>query len=157
MPTRARRCIRCFLFVPEPDTFCLCGCITFNIEWLDDPVPLPTPDELKQQQDDDRRWRTKIVRIGEHHLMNLLFFGTSKLPEQLLVVRCPDVPADVRVVSVRHAWDTRMFEILIEHPSFDPVPEGQSPPYVNGIFGMHFEIIPTPGGGEPNPDVIKFD
>lgn len=43
VPTRARRCVHCHLFVLEDESACICGCRTFNAEWLDDPKPAQIP------------------------------------------------------------------------------------------------------------------
>ena len=123
-------------------------------------MPLPAPEELPVAQftePDDRDRRLKLLRLPERMLFDLVRFGTLKLPQRLLVVKTHGIPPDARPVGFYHDWMNRCINIAVFHPSFDPVPDGEQLPDIGGIAGLEFEVIPTPGGGEVNPDAIKFE
>lgn len=44
------------------------------------------------------------------------------------------IPADVRVLDCGYSFERRAFYLVVQHPSFDPVPEGE-------IIPSHYSLL----------------
>lgn len=78
------------------------------------------------------RKRVKIVRLDERLIVDVL--NWCRDPKGYLML--PDVeglPEDAVVVSCRDNWERRTLEVLVYHPSFEEVPEGDIPPVIEDV------------------------
>ena len=73
--------------------------------------------------------RVRAVRIGASHVLQSLFLSTSRLPDYLLVCLIPGIPEGAIVRSVHNDPYSMCFVFIIEHPSFEPVLEGDVAPF----------------------------
>lgn len=90
----------------------------------------------------DRQW--KIAGVDWRILID--FFNMRHAWEFLALPNTPEIPEGSIVVSVRENWDRRTLDFLIEHPSFDPVPDGEMVPRIDGLMLTRdvFRRLPLP-------------
>lgn len=79
----------------------------------------------QKKNDENRR---KILRVSECDVLGLLR-DMDNLPG---FVRLPrfEIPEGVKVCGVYPKYESRSFEFVLEHESFDPVPEGMLLPHI---------------------------
>jgi len=68
--------------------------------------------------------RLKILKISREEILNTIFYR----PELQYVRTTINVPTNAEIREVSYDMTTRCFDILLEHPSFPPIPEGGMPP-----------------------------
>ncbi len=85
--------------------------------------------------------RVRVYRLHEDIVLDLLHRQGAKWPD---VIQIPvlDLPPGAKVLRVLHEWDNLSFSFLVEHESFDPVPEWERPP-VAGSLAYHVLAIET--------------
>ena len=69
--------------------------------------------------------RMKRLLVGEHQLLALLVGLGDRMPLAVRVARWPDLPTGCRLVGVHHDIYSRTFFFVLEHPSFEVVPDGE--------------------------------
>jgi len=94
---------------------------------------------------DDRR--CKILYVPARVILGMVF---QEGREVVRLQRVAGIPSDYRVVNVNWDFCRDAFGILIEHPSFDPVPLGGEYPALNSISSFEEVIIPLKAD-EPMP------
>lgn len=72
--------------------------------------------------------KLKIVRVDHHLIIDLLM--SCKRNRYVSLPICDDLPEGTDVVDVRENWRVRCLDILVTHPDFEDVPDGQEPPSV---------------------------
>lgn len=86
-------------------------------------IEIPTPPER----------RLKMVVVPENTVWFL--FRHQALDMQTLTVPVfKNVPADARVAYVHHVWERHAFAFVLEHPSFEPVPQGLQVPEIPAVL-----------------------
>lgn len=85
-----------------------------------------------QKQQDDAH-RLKIVRMDTRSIVDLLNARLYDMRDMIALPVMDGIPEDAEVVSVRENWQLRALEVMIQHPSFDVVPDGDLPPVLPGI------------------------
>lgn len=74
--------------------------------------------------------RVKIVKVPEHAVLNLFFSVPQIFLAQRVTTFFEGVPEDARAQRVWHDPLERCFRVLVEHPSFAEVPDGERPPEI---------------------------
>ncbi len=74
--------------------------------------------------------RVMIVSVSAEVLLNLLADPSA---EYLQRVRFAGLPEGCEVQSVRGNWGCRTIDLLVSHPSFPEVPDGEYPPRHDGV------------------------
>ena len=74
--------------------------------------------------------RLKYFAVTESVIW-LLFLGRARLSE---------IPEGAEYVACRYDWLRRAILVMIEHPSFEPVPEGHEPPIIFPAVTMADEL-----------------
>jgi hypothetical protein len=79
--------------------------------------------------------REIVVAIPAYAFLDLFTKPSSQFLQQFRL----DLPEDVEVVSVFAEWESRCFLLLLSHPSFDEVADGDMTPRRNGcgLFEMY--------------------
>jgi hypothetical protein len=79
------------------------------------------------------RDRVRRVLVSER-LIVALFQG----PGQCVALRLdhPKLPADARVIGVRHCWDRQAFDVIVHSADFDRVPAGSEIPLFDDAGGL---------------------
>lgn len=73
---------------------------------------------------DDLDRRVRLYHIGERNVFDLITGMAAGMPEFVNVPRF-DLPTGAKIVgSPYHDFYSRSFVFVVQHPSFDPVPEG---------------------------------
>lgn len=92
--------------------------------------------------------RFAVVRVGYRDVLAWVFTRATRLPQFVMVLKGPGIPPDAKVLAVREDFCTRSFEVMLEHPSFEEVPDGMPAPNLTGKFGFEWEAVPTTNPGE---------
>lgn len=84
--------------------------------------------------------RVKITSLDCRLLVDVLNWFRNPIGWLALPIM-PELPEDVRVVSIRANWECRTIDALVSHPSFDYVPPGTFPPRIPGLI-TEFRVVP---------------
>jgi len=83
--------------------------------------------------------RQKILIFDANELVDLFNFWVTP-PHFFKVPLLDELPEGTKVVSVHADWCRRTIELMIEHPSFDVVPDCCLPPVMPNM-GTKFKIV----------------
>lgn len=75
--------------------------------------------------------RMKRLPVGEQQLLALLVGLGDRMPLAVRVAKWNDLPTGCRVVGVHHDIYCRTFFFVLEHPSFEVVPDGMMIPQLD--------------------------
>ena len=92
---------------------------------------------------DHKTRRVKILHVNPDEVVKIL---NSQTTECVWLAINRNIPEGTEVLSVRECWSLRTIALLLTHPSFDEVPDGEQPPdNVNEstLFGS-FRRVPSP-------------
>lgn len=76
--------------------------------------------------------RRVIANVDERLLLLVLNLAHDK-PDCLRLPASAGLPPDARVVGVHYSFNHRCLQLMLEHPSFDPVLDGALIPIVPGF------------------------
>lgn len=83
-------------------------------------------------KDTERRVRT--VRIPQNRVLDWFENAVKGWPERVSLPVYSGIPADAQVHSVHFDFMSRCFVFLVQHDSFDPVPDGEYvPPHTDPL------------------------
>ncbi len=85
--------------------------------------------------------RIRVYRLPEDAVLDLFHRQGSKWPD-LIQIPVLGLPPGAKVLRVVHEWDNLSFSFLVEHESFDSVPEGERPP-IAGPLSYHILAVET--------------
>ncbi|HLY89519.1 MAG TPA: hypothetical protein VKQ27_11100 [Acetobacteraceae bacterium] len=85
-----------------------------------------------------RNWR--IYYIDENALLHI--FVQRDMPRFLSLTLPTNLPPGAKVLDVRHSWDRKAFGFRVEHPSFDPVPDGALIPEAGPLEWNIVRVLP---------------
>ena len=101
---------------------------------------------------DDLMHRRKIITLSHDEVLQ----SVMKLNGSIDIIDHSELPEGYIVVSVHYDWQTRSFNFVIVHPSFDVVIPGVKAPYVESVFSMvttHYKVVPV--DEEENCGIVK--
>jgi hypothetical protein len=106
-----------------------------------------------------RERREKIVRLGCDTVIDILDVGANKQPGYLRLPILPQLPAGYSVVACTANFMTKTIDIMVSHPSFDIVAEGNPAPYFGeGIMEAEFVYVKLAGEHqEIQPAIVVKD
>jgi hypothetical protein len=76
--------------------------------------------------------RLKIATLLASDVLEMLAMDSSEFINRLSL----PLPKGYCVLGVHENWSLRSFDVLIEHPSFPEVPDGESPPSMGLLRGV---------------------
>lgn len=81
--------------------------------------------------DPSKENRVKILSINSTVLVDLVNWMRGTFERfHFYVPECLEIPEDAEVIAANVDWRMRRIELLLAHPSFEPVPCGSQPPMV---------------------------
>lgn len=85
--------------------------------------------------------RLKIFPIDERALVDML--GCWRGAHFLQLPTGPQIPEGCKIVSAHHSWECRALMVMLEHESFEEVPDGTEPPRGDFVEYEALERIPV--------------
>lgn len=70
--------------------------------------------------------RVRIYQLSADALRGV--FADYRLTDHAILRILPTMPEDARILSINADWQTGSVQLLVEHASFEPVPQGEIPP-----------------------------
>ena len=90
----------------------------------------------------ERSRNLRVVRIRKSDILSMFCWEDLKLP------KLRNLPVGAKICDVTYQPEYDAFAILVEHPSFSAVPDGQHIPALDGIEVEYISIGPVPEPGE---------
>jgi len=97
-------------------------------------------------------YRLRSILISADNILDWIQAAVDVSNGQVMTVRLPkidDLPDDVRVHHVQHAGYHlgNMIAIVVEHPSFEPIPPGEMiPAYLGALTLTDYTVAVGPDG-----------
>ena len=96
-------------------------------------------------ESDDIKHRLKLLVVSERFVFALVhkpFKVIDAHGSRTIQVCTPRIPADAEWLTVHYDFSERAFVFRIRHPSFEPVPESEEIPRIDGLVSRH-ELVLT--------------
>lgn len=93
-------------------------------------------------KDTERRVRT--VHIPQNQVLDWFDNAVKDWPEWISIPVYEGLPSDCQVHSVHFDFMTRCFVFLVQHDSFDPVPDGYCVPQHTDSMKLKYRTFATP-------------
>ena len=84
----------------------------------------------------ERRWRILWISEQDH----LAIFTQFRNLRALCIPQLANIPGECKVVDIHHSWERRQWGLRLEHPSFDPVPDGTITPDLEDKFSIVWKM-----------------
>lgn len=95
----------------------------------------------QEHTETDDQDRLKIVSVSEGDILTMLNWYTEN-NTYLRLPRIEGIPHESVVVRASYSFCARAIELMIRHPSFDKVPQGQQVPHlVDGLLTMDSVVL----------------
>jgi hypothetical protein len=88
--------------------------------------------------------RVRLVAVPADHVLDWFASAAAGYPRYVTLPLFRGLPDGARVQRVRENFYTKQFEFVVEHASFDPVPEGVAPPLFPGPLGATCVAVELP-------------
>lgn len=106
---------------------------------MDQPETATQENELQKEADAHRRCKVFYLQQGE---LRGLLRAHSGLPEAIKVPEpCESVPPDAKVISTFACPERASIGVVVAHPSYDVVPNGEMIPEANEWLRLSWRVL----------------